>query len=232
MKNTQVARLLAYVTGMVNQQLLLQNEYLAAENGILRAHLPTRLRLTDAQRGTLAEIGKRLGRRALQQVACVAKPDTILAWHRRLVAQKFDGSKYRRYPGRPSVGREVTELVLRLARENTGWGYDRIAGALNNLGHYISDQTVGNVLRRFGVAPAPKRRQQLKWADFIRSHMAILAGVDFFTVEVLTWRGLKTYYVLFFLHLETRRVTIAGITRHPTEQWMTQMARNAGDDIH
>jgi putative transposase len=118
-----------------------------------------------------------------------------------------------------------------MARENTAWGYDRIAGALNNLGHSISDQTVGNVLRRFGLAPAPKRRQQMKWADFIRSHMAVLAGIDFFTVEVLTWRGLATYYVLFFLHLETRRVTLAGITRHPTEQWMVQMARNAVDEI-
>jgi putative transposase len=137
MKNTQVARLLAFVTGAVNQQVLLQNEYLAAENRILRAHLPTRLRLTDPQRSTLAEIRKRLGRRALQRVACVAKPDTILAWYRRLIAQKFDGSKYRRYPGRPPVSREVIELVLRLARENTGWGYDRIAGALENLGHLV-----------------------------------------------------------------------------------------------
>jgi putative transposase len=231
MKNTQVARLLAYVTGMVNQQVLLQNEYLIAENRILRAHLPTRLRLTDPQRSTLAEIGKRLGRQGLQRVACVAKPETILAWYRKLIARKFDGSKYRRYPGRPAVGREVTELVLRMARENTAWGYDRIAGALNNLGHCISDQTVGNVLRRFGVAPAPKRRQQMKWADFIRSHIAVLVGIDFFTVEVLTWRGLATYYVLFFLHLETRRVTLAGITRHPTEQWMVQMARNAVDEI-
>jgi putative transposase len=231
MKNTQVARLLAFITGMVNQQILLQNEYLAAENRILRAHLPTRLRLTDPQRSTLAEMGKHLGRRALQQVACVAKPDTILAWYRRLIAQKFDGSKYRRYPGRPSAGREVTELVLRLARENPAWGYDRIAGALDNLGHSISDQTVGNILRRFGIAPAPKRRQHTNWADFIRSHMAVLAGIDFFTVEVLTWRGLATYYILFFLHLETRRVTLAGITRHPTEQWMIQMARNAVDEI-
>src|SRR5438874_9198799 len=119
MNNTQVARLVAYVTGMVNQQLLLQNEYLAAENNILRAHLPTRLRLTDPQRSTLAEIGKRLGRQALQQVACVAKPETILAWYRKLIARKFDSSKYRRYPGRPAVGRKITELVLRLARENT-----------------------------------------------------------------------------------------------------------------
>jgi putative transposase len=231
MKNTQVARLLAFVTGMVNQQILLQNEYLVAENRILRTHLPARLRLTDPQRSTLAEIGKRLGRKALRQVACVAKPDTILAWYRKLIAQKFDGSKYRRCPGRPSVGREVTELVLRFARENTGWGYDRIAGALTNLGHRISDQTVGNILRRSGVAPAPKRRQNTNWADFIRSHMAVLAGIDFFTVEVLTWHGLKTYYVLFFLHLETRRVTLAGITRHPTESWMVQMARNATDEI-
>ena len=77
MKNTQVARLLAFVTGMVNQQILLQNEYLVAENRILRTHLPARLRLTDPQRSTLAEIGKRLGRKALQQVACVAKPNTI-----------------------------------------------------------------------------------------------------------------------------------------------------------
>jgi putative transposase len=231
MKNTQLARVLAYVTGMVNQELLLQNQYLVAENRILRAHLPTRLRLTDPQRSTLAEIGKRLGRQALQQVACVAKPETILAWYRKLIARKFDGSKYRRYPGRPAVGRKITELVLRMARENTAWGYDRIAGALGNLGYCISDQTVGNILRRFGIAPAPKRGQQMNWADFIRSHMAVLAGIDFFTVEVLTWRGLATYYVLFFLHLETRRVTLAGITRHPTEQWMTQMARNAVDEI-
>src|SRR5947207_5586088 len=145
MKNTQVARLLAFITGMVDQQTLLQTEYPATENRILRAPLPTRLRLTDPQRSTLAEIGKRLGRRALRQVAYVAKPDTILAWYRKLIAHKFDGSRYRRYPGRPVMGREVTELVLRMARENTAWGYDRIVGALNNLGHGISDQTVGNI---------------------------------------------------------------------------------------
>jgi putative transposase len=231
MKNAQVARLLAYVTGMVNRQLLLQNEYLIAENRILRSHLPARVPLTDPQRATLAEIGKRLGRQPLEPVASVAKPDTILGWYRKLIARKFDGSKHRAYPGRPPVGREITELIVRMARENSDWGYDRIAGALQNLGHRVSDQTVGNILRRFGIAPAPKRHQQMNWADFIRSHLAVLAGIDFFTVEVLTWRGLVTYYVLFFLHLETRRVTLAGITPHPTEDWMVQMARNAVDDI-
>src|SRR5260221_8507514 len=132
MKNRELARLLAYVTGLVNQKLLLQNEYLAAENRILRAHLPTRLRLSDPQRSTLAEIGKRLGRKALEQVACVAKPDTILAWYRRLIAQKFDGSRQRSYPGRPPVQREIVELVVQMARENPSWGYDRIVGALAN----------------------------------------------------------------------------------------------------
>ena len=160
----------------------------------------------------------------------MAKPDTILAWYRRLIAQKFDGSKHRSYPGRPRVGREVTDLIVRMARENSGWGYDRIVGALANLGHVVSDQTVGNILRRYGIAPAPKRSQTTTWKQFIAAHMAVLAGIDFFTVEVLTWRGLATYYVLFFLHLETRRVTLGGITRHPTETWMEQVARNAIDE--
>ena len=103
-------------------------------------------------------------------------------------------------------------------------------GALANLGYKISDQTVGNVLKRHGIAPAPKRSQTTTWKEFIQSHMAVLAGIDFFTVEVLTWRGLVTYYVLFFIHLESRRVSLAGITRHPDQPWMQQMARNATGD--
>jgi hypothetical protein len=227
MRNKKWVRLLAYVTGSVNQELLLQNEYLAAENRILRAKLPSRLRLSDPERATLAEIGKRLGRKALRAVACVAKPDTILAWYRRLVTKKFDGSKHRKYPGRPAVAPEVEALVVRMARENTGWGYDRIVGALSNLGHRLSDQTVGNILRRHGIAPAPKRSQTTSWKDFITAHKDVLAGADFFTVEVLSWRGLVTYYVLFFLHLESRRVSVAGITRHPDQEWMEQIARSA-----
>ena len=224
------ARLLAYVTGLVNQKLLLQNEYLAAENRILRAHLPARIRLSDPERSTLAEIGKRLGRAARQQVACVAKPDTILAWYRRLIACKFDGSKLRTSPGRPRIEPELESLIVRFARENSGWGYDRIVGALANLGHAVSDQTVGNILRRYGIQPAPRRNQTTTWKDFIAAHMAVLAGTDFFTVEVLTWRGIATYYVLFFIHLESRRVSIAGLTKHPTAEWMIQMARNATDE--
>jgi putative transposase len=230
MQNNPWPRLLAYVTGLVNQRLLLQCEYLVAENRILRSHLPGNVRLSDSERRTLAEIAKRLGRKLLSEVACVAKPETILGWYRRLIARKFDGSKHRSYPGRPRVDRDVESLIVRMAQENGSWGYDRIAGALANLGHYVSDQTVGNVLRRHGIPTAPKRSQTTTWKDFISAHMAVLAGSDFFTVEVLTWRGLATYYVLFFIHLETRRITLAGITRHPTEAWITQIARNAVDD--
>lgn len=197
-------RLLAYVTGSVKQDLLLQNEYLAAENRILRTKLPARLRLSDPERVTLAEIGKRVGRKALREIACVAKPDTILAWYRKLIAQKFDGSKHRQYPGRPRVDEKLEALIVRMARENSSWGYDRIVGALANLGYTVSDQTVGNILRRHGIAPAPQRSRTMSWKDFLAAHMSVLAGADFFTVEVLKWKGLVTYYVLFFLHLETR----------------------------
>ena len=223
----QWARLLAFVTGLVNQELLLRNEYLAAENRVLRAHLPSRLRLSDPERSTLAEIAKRLGRKALKDIARVAQPDTILGWYRRLVAQKFDGSRQRAYPGRPRVSPEVEALVVRLARENRGWGYDRIVGALANLGHPVSDQTVGNVLRRHNLAPAPERSRTTTWKEFIRSHFEVLAGTDFFTVEVLTWRGLVTYYVLFFIDVGSRRVSVGGITPHPDSSWMAQVARNA-----
>jgi hypothetical protein len=127
------ARILAFVTGMVDQELLARNEYLAAENRILRAQLKGRLQLCDAERATLGEIGHRLGYKVLAEVANVARPDTILAWYRRLVARKFDGSQARRGPGRPRISRKVEQLIVRMARENTDWGYDRIVGALTNL---------------------------------------------------------------------------------------------------
>ena len=219
-------RLLPFVTGMVDQELLARNEYLAAENRILKARLKGRLKLSDAERATLGEIGHRLGRKILSEVASLAQPDTILAWYRKLVARKFDGSKARRSPGRPRIKREVEQLIVRMAKENRDWGYDRIAGALANLGYEVCDQTVGNVLQRHGLPPAPERKRTTTWSAFIRIHLALLAGTDFFTAEVLTLHGLVTYYVLFFIHLESRRVDIAGVTVHPNERWMRQIARN------
>jgi Homeodomain-like domain/Integrase core domain len=223
----ELVRMLAYVAGTVDQELLLRNEYLAAENRILKARLKGRLMLSDSERATLGEIGRRLGRKLLGEVANVAQPDTILAWYRKHVARKFDGSKERRTPGRPRLDRAIEELTVRMAQENRDWGYDKIVGALANLGYEVSDQTVGNILRRHGIPPAPERKRTTTWAEFIRAHLAVLAGTDFFTVEVLTLWGLVTYYVLFFIHLESRKVNIAGVTVHPNEEWMKQMARNA-----
>jgi putative transposase len=164
--------------------------------------------------------------RSIRPVLRVARPDTILAWYRKLVAHKFDGSKARRGPGRLRVTCKAEQLIVRLAEENREWGYDRIAGALANLGYRVCDQTVGNILQRHGLPPAPERKRTTTWSAFIRTHLALLAGTDFFTAEVLTLRGLMTYYVLFFIHLERRRVDIGGITIHPNEPWMKQMARN------
>jgi putative transposase len=220
------ARRLAYITGTVDQELLSRNEYLTAENRILKAQIKTRLRLSDAERATLAEIGHRLGRKALEAVATAAKPDTILGWYRKLIANKFDGSKVRRTQGRPRIDEEMESLVVRMAKENPSWGYDRIVGAIANLGHKLSDQTVGNILGRHDIPPAPKRKHTTSWKDFIRTHLDVLAGTDFFTVEVVTLKGLITYYVLFFIHLESRKVYLAGMTAHPNEEWMQQMARN------
>ncbi len=157
----------------------------------------------------MAEIGHRLGRKALEDVATAAKPGTILGWYRRLVARKLDGSKARRYPGRPRIAPELEELVVRMAKENVGWGYDRIVGALANLGYTLSDETVGNILRRNGIVPAPERKHTTTWKDFIRAHLDVLAGTDFFTVEVLTRRGL------------------ARISHRDSESWVT-LAKQIG----
>ena len=185
--------LLASITGTVDQELLLRNEYLVTENRMLRNQLKGRVRLRDGERKALAAIGHKLGKQALKDVAKIVTPDTILGWHRKLVAQKCDGSQQRKRPGRPMIAKEVEALVVRMARENRAWGYDRIVGALANLGHTISAQTVGNILKRHGLPPAPERKTTATWKEFIRTHMEVLVATDFFTAEVWTLDGLVTY---------------------------------------
>jgi putative transposase len=209
---------LAYITGSADQDLLLRNEYLVSENRILRHRIRGRIRLNNGERKTLAETGKKLGRQALAEVATIVKPETILAWHRRLVAKKFDGSPQRRTPGRPPVGTELEALVVRLARENRSWGYDRIVGVLKHVGYTISDRTVGNILKRHGIPPAPKRKKTTTWQEFIRTHLDVLVATDFFTTEVWTWCGLVTYYILFFIRISTREVHVVGLTPHPDQR--------------
>jgi len=222
----KLLKLLAYVTGAINRELLLRNEYLAAENKILRAQIKGRPYLSIEEKKTLAEVAVQLGRKLLAEVATIVTPDTLFAWYRELVAKKFDGSKERLTQGRPPTEEVVESLVLEIARQNRSWGYRRIVGALANLGHSISHQTVANILDRNGLQPAPVRGKGTTWSEFIRTHLKLIAATDFFSVEVLTLHGLVTYYVLFFMHLGTRRVEIAGITDSPNEGWMKQVARN------
>src|SRR5712691_4868421 len=131
-------QLLAHITGSVDAELRLRNEYLAAENRILRKQINGRVLLTHGDRITLAELGQKLGRKVLEEIATVATPNTILAWHRKFVTQTCEGSQQRQGPGRPKVDAALEALVVRMAQENRSWGYDRIVGALTNLGYTIS----------------------------------------------------------------------------------------------
>ena len=119
----------------------------------------------------------------------------------------------------------IVDLVVTFAKENPTWGYDRIQGALANVGYYISDTTVGNILKQHGIEPAPDRKRQTTWSTFIKAHWEVLAAVDFKTLEVWTKGGLVTFYLLFVMELKTRRVHFVGSTTHPHEAWMKQAAR-------
>ena len=218
--------MLAYVTGEVDENLLLRIEYLVAENRILRDQIKGRIQLSDPERQTLSEIGAKLGKQVLAEVATLFQPDTILGWNRKLAAEKFDGSKQRKSLGRPRVDKDLEDWVVKMATENRSWGYDRIVGALSELGYDISDQTVGNILKRRGIPTAPDRKKTTTWKEFIRRHLDVLWATDFFSTEVWTLGGLVTFYTLFVIKLDTREVHIAGMSAHPNEQWMRQVARN------
>jgi transposase InsO family protein len=205
--------------------------YLQEENHILKAQLSSRrLRLTDTERRRLAALAHPLGRQCLKAIATLVTPDTLLRWYKRLIAQKFDGSRHRRPLGRPRVTEEIEQLVVQMAEENTTWGYRRIQGAVANLGHRIDKLTVRNILCRHHLEPALQRRKAgMSWAQFLKLHWAVLITTDFFTVEVATWHGLVAYYVLVVMELSTRRVQVAGITPHPTAVFMQQCARQLTD---
>ena len=201
-------------------------EYLREENRILKAQLQgRRLLLTDDERRRLAVLGVRLGRRVLTQVATIVTPDTILRWHRRLIARKWT------YPtrrcGRPGVLREIRRLVVRMATDNPTWGYTRIQGALKNLGHRVARSTIATILKTEGIPPSGER--PTSWRAFLRAHWDALVAADFFTTEVWTVRGLVTYYVVFAIELHSRRVHIVGCTPHPNEPVMLQIARHLTD---
>jgi putative transposase len=203
-------------------------EYLKAEHRMLKARLGRRrIVFTDAERRLLARHAKAVGRKKLFELDPIVSPDTLLRWHRQLIALKW--TFLRRGPGRPRVMETIQGLVVRMASENPRWGYTRIQGAFSNLGHKVARGTIANILWREGIEPAPTRGKRTPWSVFLKAHWRTLVAADFLTVEVWKLRGLITHYILFFIELPTRAVRIAGITTNPTEGWMLQLARNAAD---
>ncbi|NIO28587.1 MAG: DDE-type integrase/transposase/recombinase [Candidatus Latescibacteria bacterium] len=219
------------LSGWINRHQQHAIEYLITENQVLKEKLgKKRILLNDDQRNRLAVKGKLLGRKLLSEIATTVTPDKILRWHRQLAAEKWNYSDRRtKKPGRPPVSEEARQLVLRMARENPTWGYDRIQGALSNLGYSISDRAVGNILSANGIEPAPEQKRQTTWKTFLKAHGEVLGAIDFTTFEVWTKGGLVTYYLLFVMEIATRRVYFAGCSVNPDEAWMMQIGRNLTD---
>jgi transposase InsO family protein len=201
--------------------------YLIEENRLLRRQLGgRRLRLTEDDRRRLAMRAYRLGRQALRDIATIVTPDTLMRWHRQLVARKWTYATRR--SGRRGVLVEIRRLVVRMATENPTWGYTRIQGALKNLGHQVGRSTIAPILKAHGLPPVPAR--PTSWQTFLRAHWGAIAGADFFTTEVWTWRGLVTYYTVFVIDLASRRVQILGSTPHPDDLFMRQGSRTLAAD--
>jgi len=206
-------------------------EYLKEENKILREKLGTkRILLNDHQRMRLARLGKRLGRKVLADAYSLFSPDTILGWHRRLVARKYDGSK-KRTSGRRRISDELEELIVQIARKNKTWGSRRIKGQLKYLGSTISHTTIDKVLKRNGYDPSPDRSRRTRWSEFLKAHWESLAAIDFFTMEVYTWAGLTRYMVLVSIDYATRKVEVVGIIQQAHGQWVRQKARVLTDQF-
>ena len=181
------------LAGWLNQPQQDVVDYLQEENRVLREQLEgKRLRFTDDQRRRLAAKGKTLGSKVLREVCTLVTPETVLRWYRTLIAKKYDSSA-KRGPGRPPMKESIQDLVVRMARENVSWGYGRIQGAPENLGHVVSRSTIARILKEHGIAPAPRRHKGMSWSTFLKSHWEVLAGPDLFTVEVMTLRGLVRY---------------------------------------
>jgi putative transposase len=219
--------MLIILASWVNRQQQEVIEYLRTESAVLKEKFgKKRILLTNEQRRRLAVKGKILGRKQLEQVGTLFTPDTILRWHRQLVANKWDYSdRKEKKTGRPTTRPEIVDLTVKFAKENPTWGYDRISGALSNVGYHICDSTIANILKAHGFEPAPTRRRTGSWQTFLKAHWDVMASIDFTTVEAWTTRGLTTFYLLFVMELKTRRVHFVGCTTNPNEAWMKTMAR-------
>jgi putative transposase len=218
------------LAGWINQQQEDVIDYLREEVRILKELQGKKgLKFTDEQRRRLAHKAKRIRFGRLKEIVGLVTPQTLLAWHRKLIAKKYDSSGKRRKVGRPPTKDELRDLVIRMAEENRSWGYTRIRGALANLGHEIGRGTIAEILKQAGMEPAPERGKKGTWAEFLKTHWKVLGATDFFTVEVWSLGGLVRYHVLFVIRLSSRKVHIAGIIPEPDGIWMKQIGRNLTD---
>jgi putative transposase len=217
--NKLVHPLLLLLAQATEKELVQHIEYLKAENRILRDKLPKRITVTPAERAKLVKLGIRLGS-AIKELITIVHPRTFARW----VSAGSTGVKPRKR-GRPRKPDEVRELIIQMARDNS-WGYRRILGELRKLGiHSISRSTIARILQENGFDPGPKRGDGT-WHEFVQRHIKTLWATDFFTKTVWTGGGPVTYYVLFFIHIHSRRVHVAGMTPNPDSEWMAQQARN------
>jgi putative transposase len=219
--------LIAAVCGWLHREQTDLIAFLREENRVLKARLGgQRLRFEDDERRRLGELGHRLGRRLLVQVATVVTPDTILRWHRELVVRKwtYGGA----HPCRAGLQAHLRGLVVRMATENPTWGYTRIQGALKNVGHRVGRSTIARILRAHGISPG--RPRATSWRTFVQAHWPALFAADFFTTEVWTTRGLVTYYTAFVIELQSRRVQVLGSTPYPDEAFVIQCLREVAGE--
>lgn len=232
MQSKPLSMLLMMLAGWMNRQQQEMIDYLREENKILREKLGgKRILLTDNQRRRLAILGKRLGRKVLGQVCGAFSPDTLLKWHRKLIAQKYDSSKNRSKYGRPKISDKLKQLIIDMAKEHKHLGCRKLHGYLKYLGIKVSPATISRVLREHGIEPCPKRPERTTWNEFIKIHWESLTAIDFFATEIYTIKGLVRYMVLVVIDYKTRKVEIAGIIPQAYGDWMKQIARNLSDPI-
>jgi transposase InsO family protein len=223
---------LFYVIGLTKNDKELEILILRQQIRILQRKITATPRISDPDRMLLAALTDKFAhscdpaRQRLHQVMLIFKPDTVLRWHRELVRRKWTFRR-KSNPGRPKLSSELEALIIQLAKENTRWGYEKIQGELLKLGYTLSISSVRNALKRHRVKPAPQRSTG-SWRSFLRHYKNQILACDFFTVETIWF---KTIYVLFFIHLGTRKIFVSGCTTNPDTTWITQQARQVVWDL-
>ena len=238
------ARILGPISGMTEkavQDALLNMQksldYCMEENRILREELREkhgvkRLRLSTKQKCRLAVKAILLNKQIVEEIGCIFQPATIIGWHRKSVAQKHKCSEAGSVKkGRKTVSQEIIDQVIRLAKRNPEWGYNRIKGVMEYLGLKVGRTTIIRILEDHGLIPDPELRRCIRWKEFLKSHWEVMATTDFLCVEILTFRGVVRCMILFFIDIQTCRVELGGVKINPDGQWMKQVARNQVDCV-